>query len=107
MVYQLSVPISSNLLRRWGWAAAGRAISLRLLMEKMPHFEGITQKDLEAAAKDFAAYVSDIPGCIAPIHSVLAKAAFGQVSLLTHWAKELAGQVKAGKIDREAAYLVL
>jgi hypothetical protein len=87
--------------------AAGRAISLRLLVEKMPHFEGVTQKQLEDAAKDFAGYVSDVPGCVETIHSVLAKAAFGQVSLLTHWARELARQVNAKKTDRETAYLVL
>jgi hypothetical protein len=97
-------PSGESLLRE---GPTGRAISLRLLTEKMPHFEGVTQKDLEDAAKDFAAYASDIPDRIATIQTVLSKAAFGQVSLLTHWAKELSQQVKAGKIDREAAYLVL
>lgn len=86
---------------------AGRAISLRLLVEKMPHFSGITQQQLKDAAKDFAAYVSDMPDKIETIHTTLAKAAFGQVSLLTHWSKELAQQVNAKKISREAAYLVL
>lgn len=85
----------------------GRAISLRLLVEKMPHFSGVTQQQLKDAAKDFAAYVSDMPDKIETIHTVLAKQAFGQVSLLTHWTKELAQQVNAKKIGREAAYLVL
>lgn len=97
-------PSGETLLRD---GPAGRAISLRLLTEKMPHFDGITAKELEAAGKEFAAYVSDMPDRIETIHGVLAKAAFGQVSLLTHWAKELGQQVKAGKIEREAAYLVL
>jgi len=87
---------------------AGGAIYLRLLTEKMPHFNPpATQKELEDAAQDFANYVSKIPDDIATIHTHLAKAAFGQLSLLTYWAKELAGQVKAGKVDRETAYLIL
>jgi hypothetical protein len=85
----------------------GRAISLRLLVEKMPHYKDITKEQLAAAAKEFATYVSDLPTQIEIIHTTLAKAAFGQTSLLTHWAKELAQQVKAGKIGHDAAYLVL
>lgn len=86
---------------------SANSISLRLLTERMPHFAGITPQDLAVAAKSFAAYVTDVPGCIAQIHSVLARAAFGQTPLLIHWAKELAQQVRAGKISRENAYLVL
>lgn len=83
-------------------------MSLRLLVEKMPHFNPpATQAELLAAAKDFAAYVSDMPDRISTIHSLLTKAAYGQVSLLTHWAQRLAREVNAGKIQREAAYLVL
>jgi hypothetical protein len=85
----------------------GRAISLRLLTEKMPHFKDITDDQMKEAAKDFTAYVSDMPDKIEIIHTVLAKAAFGQASLLTHWAKELATQVNGKRIGREAAYLVL
>lgn len=85
----------------------GKAISMRLLVEKMPHFSGITQQQLKDAAKEFAAYVSDMPDKIETIHTTLAKAAFGQTSLLTHWTRELAQQVNAKKITREAAYLVL
>lgn len=88
-------------------APSGRAISLRMLVEKMPHFKDITKEQLEAAAKEFATYVSDMPDKIEIIHTTLAKAAFGQVSLLTHWAKELAQQINAKKIGHEAAYLVL
>ena len=85
----------------------GRAISLRLLTEKMPHFEGITPAELATAAKDFATYVSDVPDCIQTIRRVLTKAAFGQISLLIHWAKELGQQVRAKKISREDACMVL
>ncbi|WP_130417044.1 hypothetical protein [Edaphobacter modestus] len=85
----------------------GRPISLRLLTEKMPHFTGITQADLEAAARDFAAYVADVPGCIETIRVVLVKAALGQTSLLMHWAKELGQQVRDNKITRENACMVL
>ena len=89
--------------------AANLPISLRMLVETMPHFKDITAKDLEAAAKGFAAAVSisNIHFAVATIQDVLVEASFGQVSLLAHWAKELAQQVKANKIDREAAYLVL
>jgi hypothetical protein len=85
----------------------GRAISLRLLTEKMPHFKDVTKVELLLAANEFAAYVSDIPTCIETIHTALAKAAFEQQSLLTHWAVELSAQVRAGKIDRQKACLVL
>ncbi|HEU4767971.1 MAG TPA: hypothetical protein VFS77_11370 [Pyrinomonadaceae bacterium] len=88
-------------------APTGRAISLRLFLEKMPHFEGITAKQLQDASKDFAAYVTDMPDQIETIHRILAKAAFGQISLLTHWARELGRQVNEKKIDFEQAYLVL
>jgi len=85
----------------------GRAISLRLLTEKMPHFDGITEQKMQDAAKEFATYVSDMPDRIATIQVALTKQAFGQVSLLTHWAKELAQQINGKKIGREAGYLVL
>lgn len=87
--------------------ASPGAISLRLLVEKMPRFKDVTQKDLQDAALSFAKYVSDIPDQIATIQRVLTDTAFGQDSLLTYWAKELAQQVKANRIGREAAYLVL
>ena len=86
---------------------AGRAISMRLLVEKMPHFTGVTQQQLTDAAKEFATYVSDMPEKIETIHTALAKQAFGQSSLLTHWSKELARQVNSKRIGRESAYLVL
>ena len=92
-------PVAENL--------EARAVSLRMLTEDMPHYAGITKEYLQAAAKDFANYVGDMPDCIATIQSVLVKAAFGQDSLLTHWARELARQVNANKITREDAYLVL
>ena len=88
-------------------APTGRAISMRLLLEKMPHFDGITPKQLQDASTDFAAYVTDMPDQIETIHRILAKAAFGQISLLTHWAKELGQQVNSKKISMESAYLVL
>lgn len=87
--------------------ATGGAISLRLLTENMPHFPGMTPEYLTKAAHEFASYVADMPDCIDTIRRVLAKAAFGQDSLLDHWAKELAQQVRNKKISREAAYLVL
>jgi hypothetical protein len=86
---------------------AGPAISLQELLEKMPRLKDITKEQLEAYAKDFAGQVSDMPVQIEIIHTTLAKAAFGQTSLLTHWVKELAEQVNAKKIGHEAAYLVL
>jgi len=97
-------PTSESLLVASG---SDGAISLRLLTEKMPHFPGVTPQELEAKAKAFASYVSDIPGCVETINVILAKAAFGQTSLLNHWARELSQQVKGGKIGREDAYLVL
>ena len=90
-----------------GSEPTGRPISLRLLTEKMPHFKDITKADLEAAARDFAAYVSDVPGCIEKIRVVLVNAALGQTSLLMHWAKELGQQVRDKKISRENACIVL
>jgi uncharacterized protein YoxC len=96
---------SSESLQNSG--TSGRPISLRLLTEKMPHFKDITQADLEVAAKDFAAYVSDVPGCIETVRVVLTRAALGQTSLLAHWAKELGQQVRDKKITRENACMVL
>ncbi len=90
-----------------GEAATGQPIYLRLLVEIMPHYQDITTARLKQAAKDFAEYVSDMPDRIATINTVLAKVAFGQDTLPVYWAKELAQQVNAKKIDREAAYLVL
>lgn len=87
--------------------ATGGAISLRLLTENMPHFPGMTPEYLMKAAHEFASYVADVPDCIDTIRRVLAKAAFGQDSLLDHWAKELAQQVRNKKISRESAYLVI
>jgi len=83
------------------------AISLRLLTENMPHFPGMTPGYLTKAAHEFASYVADVPDCIDTIRRVLVKAAFGQDSLLDHWAKELVQQVRNKKISRESAYLVL
>jgi hypothetical protein len=86
----------------------GGAIYLRQLTEEMPHMNPpATQKELEEAAQDFATYVSNMPLAITTIHTHLAKGVFDQASLLTHWARELAEQVKAGKVNRETAYLVL
>ena len=86
---------------------SGLAISLRQLVETLPHVPGVTKEQLQAAAKDFADHVQDMPTQIATVHDVLAVSDLGQASLLTHWARDLAQQVKANKIDREAAYLVL
>lgn len=82
-------------------------ISLRLLVEKMPHYANVTQKELQEAARKFATYVSDVPDSVATIHRVLTQATFGQNSLITHWANGLVKQVKANNMSREAAYLVL
>ena len=82
-------------------------ITLRLLVEKMPHYEGITQQELKDAAKKFAGYVSDMPDCIATIHSVLTQSAYEQTSLVEHWVNGLVKQIKANKIGQETAYLVL
>jgi hypothetical protein len=93
-----------------GWlreGSAGPPPSLRELVEKMPHYSGITPERLQQAAKDFGAHVTDMPDRIATIHDALAQQAFGQLSLVIYWAKELAQQVKSNKINREAAYLVL
>jgi hypothetical protein len=82
-------------------------ISMRTLVEKMPHWKGITDKDLQGAAKDFADWVSDLPNKINSIHLALTQELFGKTSLPAYWAKELAQQVNTKKLDREAAYLVL
>lgn len=96
---------SGQLLSNEG--STGRAISLREFVEKMPHYPGITQQQLKDAAQDFATYVKDVRLQIAIIHTTLAKPEFGQASLLTHWARELAQQLNAKKIGHDAAYLVL
>ncbi len=87
--------------------STGEAISLYVLTQKMPHFEGITPAALEKAAKSFADYVIDVPDCIRTIRRVLAKGELGQSSLLILWAKELGQQVRDKKISRPDAGLVL
>lgn len=96
---------SDQLLTNTG--QAGPAISLHELLEKFPRLKDVTKEQLAAYAKDFATQVTDMPVQIEIIHTTLAKAAFGQTSLLTHWTRELAQQVNAKKIGHEAAYLVL
>lgn len=86
---------------------SARAISLRQLVEVLPHTKDVTPKQLQDAAQAFAEYVSDIPDQIATIQVALAKVAFGQNSLLTHWAKELSRQVNTRQVDRETAYVIL
>jgi hypothetical protein len=82
-------------------------VDLRMLVEKMPHFGGVTDQQLRDASKKFATWVKDVPDCIATIHRVLTQSAYGQTSLVEHWVNGLVKQVKANKIGREAAYLVL
>ena len=80
---------------------------LRLLVEKMPHYPGITPAQLKQTASKFAAWVKDVKFSIATIHRVLTQSAYGQTPLIEYWVSELVKQVNANKLSREAAYLVL
>ncbi|ROZ64183.1 hypothetical protein [Ramlibacter sp. WS9] len=88
-------------------AVAGRPISLRLLLEQMPHFKGMTPKKLQDAAKDFVSYAAEVLKAINTIRDELVDDGMGMQSLLQLWAKELGQQVRDKKIGREDAGLVL